>query len=141
MSRDFKTHPTVNGSELAVVGEDATASPPFARNGVLAPTVGVGLFPITDNWIVEDVVAAVGSPSSGAAVIVDVNKVVSGVRTSLFTTQGNRPQIAPAAYASAVAIPDITSLAPGDHLSVDIDQVGSGTPGSTLTVVVNLRKA
>jgi hypothetical protein len=69
---------------------------------------------------------------TGQAIIVDVNK--NG--TTIFTTQGNRPQIAAGATTGDSGTPDVTSLAEGDKLTVDIDQIGSGTAGADLTVEV-----
>lgn len=62
---------------------------------------------------------------TGAALIVDVNK--NG--TTIFTTQGNRPTIAIDGHADDSGTPDVTSVAEGDRLSVDIDQVGSTVAG------------
>jgi len=61
----------------------------------------------------------------GASLIVDVNKNGS----TIFTTQANRPAIPSGGHSDDSGTPNITSLAEGDRLSVDIDQVGSTTPG------------
>jgi hypothetical protein len=74
---------------------------------------------------------------SGAAIIVDVNK--NG--TSIFTTQANRPQIAAGATTGDSGTPDVTALAEGDKLTIDVDQVGSGTAGADLTVEVVCNQA
>jgi hypothetical protein len=84
---------------------------------------------------IRAVQASVGTAPTGASLIVDVNK--NG--TTIFTTQANRPTIAAAGNTSGkVTNMDVTSLADGDYLTVDVDQVGSGTPGSNLTVLVEL---
>lgn len=62
---------------------------------------------------------------TGAALIADVNK--NG--TTIFTTQGNRPEIAIDGNADDSGTPDVTSLSEGDRLSFDIDQVGSTLAG------------
>jgi hypothetical protein len=69
---------------------------------------------------------------TGAAIIVDVNK--NG--TTIFTTQGNRPQIAIGATTGDSGTPDVTALAEGDKLTIDIDQIGSTIAGADLTVEV-----
>jgi hypothetical protein len=74
-----------------------------------------------------------GTAPTGAAFIVDLNK--NG--TTAFTTQGNRPTIAIGAFVSAIAFPDIDTLAPNDYLTIDTDQVGSTIAGSDLQVVVD----
>jgi len=69
---------------------------------------------------------------TGQAIIVDVNK--NG--TTIFTTQANRPQIAAGETSGDSGTPDVTSLAEGDKVTIDIDQIGSGTAGADLTVEV-----
>ena len=69
---------------------------------------------------------------TGAAIIVDVNK--NG--TTIFTTQANRPQIAAGETTGDSGTPDVTSLAEGDKLTVDIDQIGSTIAGADLTVEI-----
>jgi len=69
---------------------------------------------------------------TGAAIIVDVNK--NG--TTIFTTQGNRPQIADGQTTGDSGAPDLTALAEGDKLTIDIDQIGSTIAGADLTVEV-----
>jgi len=69
---------------------------------------------------------------SGAAIIVDINK--NG--TTIFTNQAHRPQIASGANSGSTTSIDVSALADGDYLTMDIDQIGSTTPGGHLTVVV-----
>jgi len=69
---------------------------------------------------------------TGADIIVDVNK--NG--TTIFTTQTNRPTIAASATSGTSGTPDVTSVADGDYLTFDIDQVGSTIPGADLLIVV-----
>lgn len=105
----------------------------FSKNGVL--TTGTGTFrwyakvatTIVDVWI------SVGVAPTGAALTVDVNH--NG--TTIFTTQGNRPSISASAFfdEAGAADGDVT-LAAGEYLTVDIDQVGSTIAGSDLVVGV-----
>jgi hypothetical protein len=105
----------------------------FAVTGTLttgtdkAPTL---LAPCT--LTITKVKLVVKTAPTGAAIIVDVNK--NG--TTIFTTQANRPQIAIGATTGDSGTPDVTSLAEGDKLTIDIDQVGSGTAGADLTIEV-----
>jgi hypothetical protein len=85
---------------------------------------------------ITDIRAALGTGPVGAAFIIDVNK--GGV--TLFTTQGNRPTIADGAAASSVTLPDIVQLAAGDLVTLDIDQVGSGSAGSNLAVAITVKR-
>lgn len=84
------------------------------------------------------VIASVGTAPTGSSVVCDVNK--NG--TTVFTTQANRPSIAAGTTSTTMtAVPDVTVVAAGDLLSVDIDAVGNSTAGSDLTVVVELAVA
>lgn len=72
---------------------------------------------------------------TGASLIVDVN--ING--TTIFTTQANRPSVAASANAANSGIPEIISLAAGDRLTVDVDQIGSTAAGGAplfVTVVL-----
>jgi hypothetical protein len=76
--------------------------------------------------------AYVDDAPTGAAVIFDVHS--NG--TTLFTTQGNRPTIAISGTSDTNNVPDDTAVAAGEVLTIDIDQIGSSTPGSDATVIV-----
>jgi len=107
---------------------------PFSVGGELGATPGTFKLPILYPSRIIGVRAAVDIAPTGASILVDVNK--NG--TTIFTTQANRPAVAATTVVSPVAFPDIITADPGDYLTVDIDQVGSTTPGETLTVVVLL---
>ena len=82
---------------------------------------------------IRSVRASVGTAPTGASLIVDVNK--GG--TSIFTTQSNRPTIAVGANTSGkVSAINTTSVADGEYLTIDCDQVGSTVSGADLTVAV-----
>lgn len=69
---------------------------------------------------------------TGASLIVDVNKA----GTTIFTNQANRPEIAIGETTDDSGTPDVTALAEGDKLTIDIDQIGSTIAGADLTVEV-----
>ncbi len=74
---------------------------------------------------------------TGAAILMDLN--ISG--TTAYTTQGNRPTIAAAAGAGAVAaatLPDVVTIGAGAYLTADIDQVGSTIAGTGLVLSVHV---
>lgn len=86
-------------------------------------------------WTITGCWASVGVAPTGAAILVDINK--NG--TTIFTTQGNRPTIAASGFASGrVANMDVATLADGDYLTADIDQVGSTIPGQDILVFIEL---
>lgn len=116
-----------------LVSANITKLLPYSYTGNLA--VSSGTFRLYNdmgsNWTVSGVRASVGVAPAGASIIIDVNK--NG--TSLFTTQANRPTIVAASNTSGnVTNMDVTTVAPGDYLTIDIDQIGSATAGSDLTV-------
>lgn len=76
--------------------------------------------------------ASVNTAPTGAAIRIDVNK--NG--TTIFTTQGNRPNIAISGFTSKVTNMDVITLADGDYLTVDVDVIGSSVAGSDLAVAV-----
>lgn len=90
------------------------------------------------------VFAQVGTAPAGASILLDVHRVAAGgattaAGTTVFTDQARRPAIAAGTTASSmtsttVGVPQVTDLAAGDILRVEIDQVGSGTAGSDLVV-------
>lgn len=101
-------------------GTLATTAPDVKRNRFTAPAV-LGLTYLDCNT----------APTT-QAIIVDVHK--NG--TTVYTTQGNRPQIAASATAgNSTTLPDVKTIAAGDYLTADIDQVGSGTTGADLVVI------
>lgn len=107
----------------------------FVRSGAIAVTTGQARFYFPIAATIVGVQIAVGTPPTGAAIIADVNK--NG--TTVFTTQGNRPQIAIGANSSAVKTPDVTAVVAGDYLTVDVDQIGSTVAGSDLTAIIQYR--
>jgi hypothetical protein len=74
----------------------------------------------------------VGTAPTGAAIIVDIHK--DG--TTIFTNQANRPQIADGATSGNTTTIDDDEWADGEYLTMDIDQIGSGTAGANLTVII-----
>lgn len=81
---------------------------------------------------IQKVKVVVKTAPTGSTIIVDVNKA----GTTIFTTQANRPEIPIGGTTDDSGTPDVTALAEGDKLTIDIDQIGSGTPGADLTVEV-----
>jgi uncharacterized protein YggE len=73
---------------------------------------------------------------TGSTFIADLNK--NG--TTMFTTQANRPTIAISGNASSTTLPDVVSLAAGDRLTFDVDQIGSSVAGADLYVSVLVRR-
>jgi len=84
---------------------------------------------------IQSVRASVGGAPAGQSVIVDIN--ING--TTIFTTQANRPTIAAAGNTSGkITNMDVTSISSGNYLTVDVDQVGTTTAGTDLSVQVEV---
>jgi hypothetical protein len=138
-------------------GPDLFVLPPFAANaGAPATTTTTSTAPQTKTYTwslggnlftktgllripivpasltIQDVRAAVGLAPLGLPIILDLKKNGS----TLYTTPANRPTIAAGTFGVVAALPDILSLASGDYLTVDIDQVGSIAPGSNAVLEV-----
>jgi len=79
--------------------------------------------------------AVVKTAPTGASLIVDINK--NG--TTIWATQGNRLTVAAGATSGSQTAFDTTALATDDALTLDIDQIGSTIPGSSLTVTLRCK--
>jgi hypothetical protein len=84
---------------------------------------------------VVDVRAYLSTAPTGQSFICDLLK--NG--TTMFTTQANRPTIAASGNASTTTLPDVTAVAVGDRMRVDIAQVGSGVAGSNFYFSVTIK--
>jgi hypothetical protein len=101
-------------------------------SGALSVAAGALRYGFPYAATIVSVSATVGTAPTGTTLIVDVHK--NG--TTIFTTQANRPTIAISANVSSTATPDVVAIAAGDYLTVDVDQIGSGTAGSNLVVTI-----
>lgn len=113
----------------------ATTSPiafTFSIPGILATSTGTFRFYVDRSYTIANVVASVSTAPTGANIIFDVNK--NG--TTIFTTQGNRPTITATNFTDLTSTPDVTTLASGDYLTVDVDQVGSTIAGADAMIQV-----
>ena len=107
----------------------------FTIPGNLVAGTGVARLSFPRAATIVNVMAWVSTAPAGASIIFDVNK--NG--TTIFTTQGNRPTIAAASNSDTSSTPDVTSIAANDYLTVDVDQIGSTTPGANATVTIEWR--
>ena len=104
----------------------------FSKVGDLTVAAGKGRLKVPMAITIVDVTATCNTAPTGAAALFDVNK--GG--TTIFSTQGNRPTVAAGSQDGSAATPDVTAVAAGDVLTVDIDQIGSSTVGADATVVI-----
>lgn len=129
--------PTGSTSSTVALGDHThvvtSLLPPFTRPDVLTLSAGRVRLPIDGNYSIVGVRLMVDTAPTGASIIVDINK--NG--TTIYTTQGNRPSISAGSNSGGPGVaPDISSIAAGDYLTVDVDQVGSIVAGSDLVVAV-----
>ena len=101
----------------------------IAANSVAA---GKAIFRVPFACKIKAISIAVDIAPTGSSVIFDIHK--NG--TTLFTTQANRPTVAAAAVSASVALPDVTTLAAGDVLTIDCDQVGSSVASTGFTIAI-----
>lgn len=104
--------------------------------GEVSVQLGNSRFYLDDNFGFVSMRVSVGTPPNGSSLIIDVN--VDGV--SIYNTQSNRPTIADGAYDAVGNSPDVVSMSAGQYISFDVDQVGSGYPGSDLVCWLRLRE-
>lgn len=86
-----------------------------------------------NTYTFQQVFCSVGTAPTDASILVDVNK--NG--TTIFN---NRPVIAAGAVTGSSADFSVTTWNPGDYLTVDIDQIGSGTAGSNMVVHIVIKQ-
>ena len=110
----------------------------FSVTGALTVATGKSRVYLEGNYAIDSVRASVNTAPAGAAIIVDVS--LNG--TTIFTTQANRPSITAGANTALgnLGAGTITSISTGQYLTVDVDQIGTTTAGSDLTVVIRLRR-
>lgn len=126
-----------DGTTLSQQGNPSWVATFSAAKGNVAVQTGTYRYYVNEACTVIATRSAVGTAPSGSTLIVDVKK--NG--TSIFaTTTTNRPTITAGAFTALGGTPDTTALAAGDYLTVDVLQVGSGTPGADLTVTVQLQR-
>lgn len=118
-----------------IQGPQASVSMTYSLPGVLYTGPGQIRLYFYDNATIGRVISSVGTPPSGASIIIDVNK--NG--TTVYGVQTNRPTIASGLYV-ATSTPSVTNISAGDYLTVDVDQVGSVVPGSDLVVTIEYTK-
>lgn len=110
---------------------------PFSHVGALTVKTGTSRYPIKGGTFqIQTIAAALNTPATGSTAIVDVNK--NGA--SIYGTQANRPTFPVSVNNATVGAHTATTVADGDYLTIDIDQIGSTVAGSDLTVVVRMQR-
>lgn len=108
----------------------------LSANGVVTVKVGTSKIVMENACVVDTVRAYVTTAPAGGPLKIDINKNGS----TIYGTQTNQPTIATGANSALGGPASGAMFAAGDVLSVDVDSVGSTTPGSDLTVTVRMRR-
>lgn len=105
----------------------------FSSVGDLAVFVGDVAFPVPFDCTLDVLLGTLDPTAApaGAAVLVDVN--LDGV--SIFAAPGDRLTF-PVGVTFATATPVGVTASLGQRLTVDVDQIGSTSPGQDLVVVI-----
>jgi hypothetical protein len=121
------------GTPTAVAGENL----PFTHSGPLQVGIGTVGYPIKGGtFTILTVAARLTTAPTGSSAILDINK--NG--TTIYGTQSSRPTFAAGSRDATVGSHSVAQLTDGDIVTIDVDQIGSGTPGSYLTVVIRLQR-
>jgi len=108
----------------------------FTKSGTLAVTTDA----VANKWYndsnvtvnIAKVRISVITAPTGLPLIVDCN--IDG--TTAFTTQANRPTVAVSTTTILSVAPNVTAVAPGHYVTINIDQVGSVVAGAEMTATV-----
>lgn len=122
----------VSDSGTASQLEAAEKTIVLMAQGTLAVTTKVSNFQFAAPWpgIIKRARLIANTGPAGAAVICDF--LLNG--TTIWSTQGNRVQIAAGATSGTQASFNTTSFAAGDVFTFNVAQVGSSTPGADLVM-------
>lgn len=129
-----------DGSDTAKVSYLNLLDKPKDKNAFVFPitgnlTSGANKAPLKhemwENGSIVEVRAVVKTAPAGSAIIIDINDDGGSIWAS-----GSRLQIAAGAVAGSTSTITTPTVAKGSVLTIDVDQVGSGTAGADLTVYV-----
>lgn len=105
-------------------------TPVFSRQGTLGILTGTQRMYVERAGTVSVARAAVGTPSVGSPILVDVNKNGTTILSSPISIAAGQNTATGTISSGAVSI--------GDYFTVDIDSVGSTSPGANLTVTITI---
>lgn len=122
-----------------VAKTDATINVSFSQAGILSAATGAfRWYNDTGSTLqIKTIRASVDTAPSGSSIAIDVN--VNG--TTIYSTQNNRPIILDSNNTATGGATSTSTISNGSYFTVDIDQVGSTTAGSNLTVQIWLSYA
>lgn len=121
---------TAGGEYLGLAGKPVEKLR-YSNTGNMTAAVKKIFFLVDKPGKIRSYAFKVGTAPVGATLILDINK--NG--TSVFTAQGNRPIFADGGLVSSTTAPTTAqnTFIAGDVISIDCDQIGSGTAGADLS--------
>jgi len=108
----------------------------YFESGNVSAAAGKIAFTIARAGRIVECRATVGTAPASQALLVNVKK--NG--TTIFTNQANRVTIA-ASATSGTGTPEVQEVSAGDRITVDVDQVGTGTVGAGLALCIQIEEA
>lgn len=97
----------------------------------LASTSGITTFRMPFAMALNEVRASVTSAPSGTSIVVDINESGSSILSTLISIDSNEKT---STTASSQPVISDSTLSDDSEITIDLDQVGSSTPGSGLKV-------
>lgn len=106
----------------------------YSRDGNALAESGLHRWYARRDLTIIGVLTSAGVAPVGGPLVFDVLRHTSDSDpgTSIFTTTANRPTLADGEHVQTTVAPDITQIAQGEYLTVDIVSVPSPTPGSKI---------
>lgn len=101
-------------------------------SGTLVATGTQDYFLAPEKGIITSITGYSITAPTTADVIYDVNKNA----VTMFTDQDDRPTIADGANVASETLPAIVDFDEGDIITIDCDQIGSGTAGANAVIVI-----
>ena len=129
---DTETSDWVSGGTFITNTDNIKRTIAFSLTGDLEVGESVMSVIVPYNMTIDNVKYSMDGIPSGASVLIDLHK--NG--TSIYTTQANRPEINDGSIHTGT-LPDIITLAEGDKLTLEVDQVGTVVKGFGLSLSVN----
>lgn len=108
---------------------------PGGANLAVNTDVTEGQIVLPYDVVFKKVTANARTGPTGKDAIFDIN--LNG--TTIWATQANRITIADGKTSGSQTAFDTAGASAGDILSIDIDQIGSGTPGKGVTIVLSMQ--
>lgn len=108
----------------------------FSRDGDAQVEAGEHRFYVEAETQITSVVVSAGEEPVGSDLIVDVLSNAFDGGSSLYDSDATRPRVLDGAHVGMTGPPDVSIVAAGTYLTVDIVAVGDSVPGAKIDVRV-----